>query len=548
MTGLERLRALSGEIFGGKPCDELHRIHEDADYNCFGRHCQTCRRGALEKIADQIERETAHDPSEDVSMSAYDLLPQEEREAIAWVREHGGLGAVKNMAAITLDVYQRLVDGNAGLEMLETDADTISSMMAEIDEAIVKRGKERTTALALLDESIPRVTYERHILKRQRQIDESHAALRRKSERIGFLVSELNRANNENHEMFIRRAGDYTAFADEVCKRLAPELRYVEGCSKDVMDAALHALDRRLMPEGMEWLLDVWPKWSNGEYCKFGDWWKAEKYGEREPQQLRRLAFFTPEQLREWGQDEGENFGYEWDYMRPSDTTYRPDKVEPPAPKVLDADGVEIRVGDTVYTLNDSRPYVVVELAPGAAVINAGGAAINVARCADQLTHRAPVLAADGKRIQKGDVLYDRAGYRFEVIKDPEDERAVIANFTDEEGKVHRTFTKAEEFTHDKPVLAADGLALRVGESVWHTQNKKIVKVVNLTKNCYMRNVIDVEYEDGRTGRYSPNVLTHEQPDSWERLEADAKAWVNPTMEERAELISRAKKLAGVER
>ena len=36
------------------------------------------------------------DPSEDVSVSAYDLLPADEREAIAWVREHGGLDAVKD--------------------------------------------------------------------------------------------------------------------------------------------------------------------------------------------------------------------------------------------------------------------------------------------------------------------------------------------------------------------------------------------------------------------------------------------------------------------
>ena len=35
------------------------------------------------------------DPADDVSMSAYDLLPADEREAIAWVREHGGLERVK---------------------------------------------------------------------------------------------------------------------------------------------------------------------------------------------------------------------------------------------------------------------------------------------------------------------------------------------------------------------------------------------------------------------------------------------------------------------
>lgn len=127
----------------------------------------------------------------------------------------------------------------------------------------------------------------------------------------------------------------------------------------------LGEVEKRLMPEGMEWLLDVWPKWSNGEYCKFGDWWKAGKYGEREPQQLSRLAFYTPEHLREWGQDEGENFGYEWDCMRPSDTTYRPDKVEPPAPKVLDADGVEIREGDVLYSVETGDYVTVDSIEPG---------------------------------------------------------------------------------------------------------------------------------------------------------------------------------------
>ena len=124
---------------------------------------------------------------------------------------------------------------------------------------------------------------------------------------------------------------------------------------------AIAKLRKRLMPEGMEWLLDVWPKWSNGEYCKFGDWWTADKYGDYEPRQLRRLIFYTPEQLREWEQDEGDNFGYEWDFMRPSDTTYRPDKAEPPAPKVLAADGAECHVGDHGYWLDQPGIEVIIK-------------------------------------------------------------------------------------------------------------------------------------------------------------------------------------------
>ena len=126
--------------------------------------------------------------------------------------------------------------------------------------------KRRWECLSYYVDPVTRACMERRLASRQRQIDESHAALRRRNARIGFLVSELNRANHENHEKFMRRAGDYTAFTDEVCKRLAPELRYDEGCSKDVMDAALEALDRRLMPEGTQW-----PCFEDGEPVRIGD-------------------------------------------------------------------------------------------------------------------------------------------------------------------------------------------------------------------------------------------------------------------------------------
>lgn len=152
----------------------------------------------------------------------------------------------------------------------------------------------------------------------------------------------------------------------------------------------LDDVEKRLMPEGMEWLLDVWPRWSNGEYCKFGDWWTADKYGDYEPKQLRRLVFYTPEQLREWEQDEGENFGYEWDCMRPSDTTYRPDKVEPPAPKALDADGVEIREGDTVYVLGFDEPLTVKGFADDGRVLMSFHGENSLGYKPSKLTHEQP--------------------------------------------------------------------------------------------------------------------------------------------------------------
>ena len=152
---------------------------------------------------------------------------------------------------------------------------------------------------------------------------------------------------------------------DETVKReaiRAADNRRVELCAALGIDTdtgwsdAMAEMVKRLMPEGMEWLLEVWPKWSNGEYCRFGDWWVSDNYGEPKPKQFRKLSIYTPEQLAEWGQGDGESYGYEWDFLRPSDPKYRPDKVEPPAPPVLAADGEPLREGETVY-VNVDRPY-----------------------------------------------------------------------------------------------------------------------------------------------------------------------------------------------
>lgn len=149
----------------------------------------------------------------------------------------------------------------------------------------------------------------------------------------------------------------------------------------------LEAVEKRLMPEGMEWLLDVWPRWSNGEYCKFGDWWKSDKYGESEPKQFSKLTIYTPEQLMEWGQDDGDNYGYAWDFMRPPDPKYRPDKSEPPAPKVYDADGEEIHDGDTLYSVATGDCVTVGSIEPGNPWFAATDGALE--HCA-RFTHQRP--------------------------------------------------------------------------------------------------------------------------------------------------------------
>lgn len=120
-------------------------------------------------------------------------------------------------------------------------------------------------------------------------------------------------------------------------------------------------LRKQVPTERERQILALWPKWSNGDYCMFGDLWTAQPYWEREPKQLTKLSILSPKLLEEWDQAQGENFAYEWDFLRPADTTYRPEKVERPALKMSDADGVEINVGDKVWLLNDIDNELVVE-------------------------------------------------------------------------------------------------------------------------------------------------------------------------------------------
>ena len=140
MTGIERLREL---VDGTSPITPVRGITKTS-YDM--EHPETFRirlRDFLADIADQIEREQVEaaadhaivasvasemerhvsghegmedspvarwarelrealggkgrDHAADVSMSAYDLLPEEDRDAIAWVREHGGLERVKDL-------------------------------------------------------------------------------------------------------------------------------------------------------------------------------------------------------------------------------------------------------------------------------------------------------------------------------------------------------------------------------------------------------------------------------------------------------------------
>ena len=341
-------------------------------------------------------KDGAHGPNTLHAM-AMKALDDWERDAETWVREHGGLGAVKKMAAITLDVYQRLVDNNVGLEMLETDADTIDAMMAEIDEAIVKRGKERTTALALLAQSVPRVTYERHILKRQRQIDESHAALRRRNERI----AELEHERGELYEM-VRR-----------------------------LNAQTDEMEKRLMPEGMEW-----PRFEDGEPVPLGGEVTVTVHDEDgdfdRTLAIRSIKYKESGMVLEGTKNEMVVISHG-------------ERVRRSAPKVLDADRVEVELGDDLYSVESGLKFHVshVDRANGKIATDA---MFSIDKWADPslFTHRAPVLAADGRPLREGETVWDTKGNGPYIIDAIEGDGVVLIKGNDLD-------YFGADFTHERP-------------------------------------------------------------------------------------------------
>ena len=351
MTGIERLRELIDAVDSKNTLWSITSREYDQAHGLTSRSSPVLR-DVLADIAYQIERETtpherrdelADGHATDVSMSARDLLPQEDREAVAWVREHGGIEGVKE------------------------------KWTGHVPRSSVKR------------------MVELHEKKRDRL--KAHALwLERKCHERRERIKELDKA-------------------------------IAEMCS-------------RLMPEGMEWLLDAWPRFEDDAPLVRGDEVMTSDGAIRAEELCLTIC----------DRDGGVtsiDFG---------------ERVKRPAPKVLDADGAEIELGDDLYSVE-------------------GGLKLHVG-----------VIDTRNGKIATAEM------YALDKWADP------------------------AMYTHHAPVLAADGKPLREGETVYHVADGRA---------CVVREVREagavVEPVDGRPcGRCRADYLTHERPDSWERLEEDA--------------------------
>ena len=389
MTGIERLREF---VAGISPitvvCGVTRTSYDREHMEVVGARL----RDFLADIADQIERETIpREPGDGVvgpkTLHAMALaqLDDWERDAIAWVREHGGIAYVKDAWNVRSNLDRQLEKAQAKVE------------------------------------------------RQQRHIMFVQTKCRERQEHI----CELNKLKSA-----------YVDALNGVCKRLG----LTDGTGlPDIPEVICAELDRRLMPEGMEWLVDAWPRFDDDAPLGCGD----EVMTSDGAVKVEELSLTICD--RDGGVT-SIDFG---------------ERVRRPAPKVLDADGVEIREQRDAWWICDGD-----------------GRGIHAERL------RVETIRQDG-----------------------------LVECSPCNGGTWVSLEPSELYVN-KPVLASDGKPLREGETVWNEINGKRGKVVELTTNGNGERMLWVDFDDGSRMCCFPHAITHERLDSWERLEEDAEKHV----------------------
>ena len=368
MTGIEKLRALARRKNFLEPA-EAREIDAIAD-QIEREHAEDCIRMGERAEAEQalcVEMGAPLDEGADPldvlrryvgcltdTIENLRLELGEARDAIAWVREHGGLGAVKDEWNNRRTVKQQLENAQSKVERQQRHIESIQSKLAE---------------------------------RRDR-------------------IADLE-------------------------------------CEWDELRTQVDAMRPRLMPEGMEW-----PRFEDGEPVHVGD---VAVLADNEPHEVESMEFFADKSCKLKGK------GTPW-----MNTLFKGQVAKRTAPKVLDADGVEVEVGDDLYSVEGSLKF-----------------------------HVSHIDRTNGK-------IATDAMFALDKWADP------------------------KMYTHRAPVLAADGRLLREGEHVWHVETGTELVVKELPKPGEYQAVVVFAPPASHLTSFDPDQLTHERPESKCR---DCKYW-----------------------
>lgn len=229
-----------------------------------------------------------------------------------------------------------------------------------------------------------------------------------------------------------------------------------------------------------------------------------------------------------------------------------------PGLKVFGLDFKELREGEEVWSTKLGKIVTISHVRPNGTVTlyNHGCTPF---RSLD-FTHEVPPLDADGVEIRAGDEMWDVDGSGPFIVSGFVGEPLAVIFEIAECNDLPR---KPSQLTHRAPVLAADGRPLREKNIVFDkdTGEKLGVDAVDAGDATCRR----LEH-GGAVVHYNPRFLVHERPDSWERwreewqwppakycklilgVEYDHYTQIDEAFDAQGEdLERRAKKLAGVE-
>ena len=374
------------------------------------------------------------DPAEDVSMSAYDLLPQEDREAIAWVRERGGLERVKAQRRESMPraAYERK---KAGFLDHIAECERALGRRREIISELNHRASDLTRENAELRkrampegyewpryEEAPMDNYEGEEWRpvngfeskyevsnygRVRSIDHEMKSLggyRTVKGRIlkqkvehGYCRVQLSISKHKHpHKQVHRLVAE--AFVPNPDNK--PEVNHIDGCKTNncaenlewvtSSENSVHAIENGLQrPKTDEELQKMWDASSKPVIRDDGEWYaSASKAAEAICAERSSVA----KAIRRGGSIYGHTYRYA-------------DEEERPAPKVLAADGEPLEVGQTVWHVKSGSEYTVKSVSRGN-VETSGGVYTQ-----SELTHERP---DSFEQLEKdaNDLIYD-ISFRF---------------------------------------------------------------------------------------------------------------------------------------
>lgn len=256
---------------------------------------------------------------------------------------------------------------------------------------------------------------------------EAQGGLDEMQERMGLFADMLNRIDS------IVCGDEQHCFDERIDLREADEL----------FGVICDALGKRLMPLGMEW-----PRFDDGEKVCFGDSVPIyRRSGEVSESEVCSMAFRSRQT----------DIGTCADFRI---CLNGGERVKRPEPEVLAADGEPIREGETAYSIHDGKRATVKSL-----------------------------FGNIGLQMESDD------GDRFE--------------------------TAPLNLTHKRPVLGADGLPIKVGETVWYDGAEYVVdRVYTASDGDYS---VDLEFGDLRSAtNVWPQLIDHTLPDTQERIDDDA--------------------------